>query len=397
MNVVQPTPARVLVADNSVVSRGVLTILLESSGYDVINVCDGLHAMQALHDHAFDLAILDHEMPKLDDVGALVELRATLPDLPVIICSHALTAEQTARYRELRVQELLLKPVDPHILRDKVSAMLARGKAQSAPAPTVASMPPFRSSSPGAASASLSPLASGPSRYAKKLQTDLQRLRDFRSIAVLEGRLGSGRFELALSLAPTTEAHTFVCHSDELSPEHLDQLLKPAAATTWPVCLVALDADRLDPARQTYLDEVLSGRVAAYANLSKRLRLILTAQTSLCELHFSELLLMRAVTATVVIPDFVDRWMDWADIARAVLRRAGSGHTTFDPEAVRWINRQKWTGDYMQLHRVVEIARRRAGLSPVITEADLVSALAAEPDFNDPLFHDLLFHVHSGE
>jgi DNA-binding NtrC family response regulator len=395
MIAVPPSHARVLVADNSVSSRGVLSILLESAGYDVILVGDGAHAVDALRAHAFDLAILDHEMPNLDDFGALVELRSAVPGLPVIICAESLAAEDAARYRELGVVELLIKPVDPHALRDKVTSILQRPSPQPAPV-SGASMPPFLRLHPDGESPGPCPLASGPSRFAKKLHTDLQRLRDFRSVAILEGPLGSGRFELAMSLAPAAHAHVFVCHADEFTTDHLARLFKPAGTTQQPVFLVILEADRLDAGRQAYLEDVLSGRVVDHATFGKRLRVALCAQRSLCDLHFNELLLMRGVTATLRIPDFVERWMDWADIARAILRRAGSGRTTFDPEAIRWINRHKWTGDYMQLHRTVEIARRHAGLSPVVTDAHLAHAASAEPACNDPLFHDLLFHVHSG-
>ncbi|MDF3058829.1 MAG: hypothetical protein K0R17_3044, partial [Rariglobus sp.] len=331
----------------------------------------------------------------LDDIGALTELRGVLPHLPVIVCAGSVTAEEAARYRELGIDELLTKPVDPHTLRDKVTEILTRDHSQ--PAPPRGSAPPFRSlhSTPDAPVPS--PLASGPSRYAKKLQTDLLRLRDFRSVAILEGRVGSGRFELALSLAPATNVHTFVCHADELTPAHLELLFKPAAATSNPVFFVALEADRLDATRQAYLEDLLCGRVQTHATLARRLRMVLCAQTSLCDLHFNELLLMRAVTATLQIPDFVDRWMDWADIARAILRRAGAGRGTFDPEAIRWINRHTWTGDYMQLHRTVELARRSAGIASIVTVAHLEQAVALERSCNDPLFHDLLFHVHSGE
>jgi DNA-binding NtrC family response regulator len=389
-----PKHARVLIADDSVVSQGVLVILLENAGYDVISVNDGHKAMEALRAHAFDLALLDDEMPNLDGIGAVAEIRSTLPRLPVIVCVATNTNDHATRYRELGVNDLLTKPVDPHVVRDKITRILSHHQPQS-PA-TNESASPFRGLHATTDVPVASPLASGSSRYAKKLQTELRRLRDFRSVAILEGPLGSGRFELALSLAPAVNTHTFVCQADELSAAHLDLLFKPAAATTNPVFLVILEAHRLDTQRQTFLEELIHGRVEALAALATRLRVVLCTQRSLCDLHFNELLLMRAVTATLIIPDFVERWMDWAEIARAVLRRVGAGRGTLDAEAIRWINRHKWTGDYMQLHRTIEIARRLAGVASVLTVAHLEAAVAAEPTCNDPLFHDLLYHVHSG-
>ena len=389
-----PVPARVLIADDSVVSRGGLIILLENAGYDVISVRDGHKAMEALRAHAFDLAILDNEMPNLDSLGALAELRGVLPRLPVIVCADTITADQAVSYRELGIDDLFTKPVDPQALRDKITLILTRRQPQLAFGNESAS--PFRGLHSTADAPVPSPLAAGPSRFARKLQTELLRMRDFRSVAILEGCVGSGRFEIALGLAPSVNVHKFVCHADELGARHLDLLFKPAAANSIPVFFVVLEADRLDADRQAFLQDLMTGRLEKHASLSKRLRLVLCAQTSLCDLHFNELLLMRAVTATLQIPDFVDRWMDWADIARAILRRVGAGRGTLDPEAVRWINRHTWKGDYMQLHRTIEIARRHAGIASVLTVPLLEYAVAAEPACNDPLFHDLLYHVHSG-
>ncbi len=388
-----PKHARVLIADDSVASHGVLVILLENAGYDVISVSDGHKAMEALRAHAFDLALLDDEMPHLDGIGAVSEIRSTLPRLPVIVCVATITNDHATRYRELGVDALLTKPVDPHVVSEKITHMLSRHQPQLAAANESAS--PFRGLHATADAPVASPLASGTSRHAKKLQTELLRMRDFRSVAILEGPLGSGRFELALSLAPAVNTHAFVCQADDLSAAHLDSLFKTAASTTNPVFVVVLEAHRLDSERQVFIEKLIHGRVEAYATLATRLRVVLCTQRSLCDLHFNELLLMRAVTATLMIPDFAERWMDWAEIARAVLRRVGAGRGTLDPEAIRWINRQKWTGDYMQLHRTIEIARRLAGVASVLTVTHLEAAIAVEPTCNDPLFHDLLYHVHS--
>ena len=390
MPAASPPPARVLIAYESFAGRGVFVILLENAGFDVIGVNDGHQAMAALRAHAFEVAVLDHEMPNLDDLGAIAELRETLPNLPVIVCADTLTPEQTARYRALGI-DLLTKPVDPHTLRNKITGLLTPSLTPVAGM----SAAPFRDLHTTPGTPVPSPLACGLSRFSWELKTELTRLRDFRSVAILEGRLGSGRFELAMSLAPAVNAHKFVCHADDLDAAHLDLLFKPIAADAIPVFLVVLEAHLLDAARQIFLSDLVSGRLPNYPSITKRLRLVLCPQTSLCELHFNELLLMRAVTSTFQIPDFKDRWMDWTEIARAILRRIGAGRSTFDPESLKWIKCQTWKGDYMQLHRTIELARRHAGVSSVLTTAHLETAIAAEPACNEPLFHDLLFHVHS--
>jgi DNA-binding NtrC family response regulator len=386
-----PPASRVLIADDSIVCRGVLVILLENSGYDVISVFDGNQALAALRSHPFDLAILDNDMPNLGGLGTLTELRTFLPQLPVIVCSGTVTAEQAARYRELGIDELLAKPVDPRTLRTKIAHILARRHPTNGTGDLSAA--PFPASE--AASAS-SPLLSGNSLLADNFRSGMASLGDFRSVAILEGPPGSGRFELALSLAPASHVHKFVCHADELSEAHLGILLAPAAHDEKPVFIVILDTDRLDEPRQTLLEQLVRGRLANHAALSKRLRLVLCAEKSLCDLHFDEFLLMRAVTSTRRMPDFSARRQDWAEISRAILRRVGTGRGTFDNAALRWIENYTWPGNYMQLHRTIELARRHAGVVSVLTLQHLEQGLADEPAFAEPLFHDLLFHVHSG-
>ncbi len=394
MTAVKSVPARVLISDDSIAHNGVLVILLENAGYDVISLCDGRRAIQALRDEVFDLAILDHDTAGMSSLDILTELRGFRPELPVIVCG-TVTADQAARYAELGIDHLLPKPVDPLALRDRIVDTFVRRHPNFDSHRLAA--PSFRVPLSTPTTPVLhSPIAAGVSKFARKLQTDLQRLRDFKSLAILEGPVGSGRFEIAISLAPSANVHTFVCHADEFTSDHFDRLLKPAAKDANPVFFVMLEADRLDTDRQAFIEDLLCGRVENHASLARRLRMVLCAQTSLCDLHFNELLLMRAVTATVRLPLFADRWMDWAAISRSILSRIGSGRSVFDPEAIRWINRYVWKGDYMQLHRTIELARRRAGIEPVITIAHLEHAVAMEAACNEPLVHDLLFHVHSG-
>ncbi|MFA6962826.1 MAG: response regulator [Opitutaceae bacterium] len=386
---------RILIADDSAASCGVLVILLENAGYEVVGVYDGYEALLSLQGHPFALAIINHQLSSLDGMELLIQVRRFLPALPVIVCASAITPQLSLRYRDLGITELLSKPVDPRALRDKVVQKLGHPLEPAAALPNT-TLTPFGRMKHATDSALPSPLIAGTSRISHQLKSDLQRLRDFRSVAILEGPHGCGRFEIAINIASPTDVHKAVCHADEFNAALLDNLLKPAHADTFPVLLVMMEADRLDHDRQVLLEDLMRSRLAPHAELSKRLRLILCAQSSLCDLHFNEFLLLRATTSTYTVPAFADRRMDWPDIARAILHRTGSGQRSFADEAVQWIREQTWPGHYMQLHRTIELARRLAGVIHTITVAHLEAALTKEPDFADPLFHDFLFHVHSG-
>ena len=385
------TSARVLLADDSVICRSVFVLLLENSGYEVTSVFDGREAIEALHSKPFELAILDNEMPNLDGIGALTELRGFCPDLPVIVCSGTVTPEQAVQYRTLGVNEVLTKPVDPRTLRDKIARILSDRRFH-APAKQAGNEAKRAEDSHRP-----SPLTAGPSKIAAKLTADLLRLRDFRSVAILEGRPGSGRFELALGSAPVSNSQKIAFHADAFNADRLDEMLKSANSHQLPLFIVMLDADRLDHAMQTLLENLVRGRIEKHADISKRLRLVLCAEKSLCDLHFNEYLLMRAMTSTYGIPDFSSRKEDWVEIAKAILHRASSGKDVFGAAALKWIELQPWPGDYMQFHRTIELARRQARLTAIVSAMQLQTAIASEAQCNDPLFHDMLFHVHSNE
>ena len=167
-----PSASRVLVAGDSLTCGGVLVIFLENAGYDVISVRDGNQALKALRLHPFDLAVLDHDMPDHGALAALTELRGFLPRLPVIVRAGPLSPHESSRYGELGAEILLCKSVDPAALREKINATL--GNTLLAPAFPC-------------------PLLAGRSLLAARLNTDVARLREFRSVALLEGRHGAGR------------------------------------------------------------------------------------------------------------------------------------------------------------------------------------------------------------
>jgi len=82
-------PIRVLVADDSVVVRRLVTNVLSSSpGIEVVGTApNGRIALAKIEQLDPDLVTLDIEMPDMDGIETLVALREQPPDLPVIMFS----------------------------------------------------------------------------------------------------------------------------------------------------------------------------------------------------------------------------------------------------------------------------------------------------------------------
>jgi two-component system chemotaxis response regulator CheB len=90
-------PLRVLAADDSAVMRGVLRTVfqLHASQGDIslprMELCglvrDGIEALEAVKELSPDVLLLDLEMPRLNGLQVLAQLRILAPGLPVIMCS----------------------------------------------------------------------------------------------------------------------------------------------------------------------------------------------------------------------------------------------------------------------------------------------------------------------
>lgn len=392
-----PAPsARILIADDSDVCRTVLAILLKNTGFDVTSVINGREAIAKLRAHPFDLAILDNDMPELDGLGTLAELRTFAPDLPVAIVSGTLSPTIRERYEALKIEAIYSKPVDPRKLRENIPAILEQRRR--APRNLATSDDGGHSVAPfqvlGDADAALEkPVFAGNSAQVRKLVSDFGRIRDFRAAATISGRAGAAFLDVAVAIAEERDAVLIACDAPRVSAEHLTKLFSPALLHTKPVLLIVLNSERLDVDQQELLDNLIAGGGALSA-FNGRARLILCAEADLGALadagEFNEMLLMRAGVMKLGIPALAQRQIDAAQIARAVLRRIGATNTKLAAPALAWIEQTPWPGDYAQLHRVVEIARLTRPTATELGQTDLEVALAQEPAWTKPLYHDLL-------
>jgi len=110
--------ARLLVADDNKVNRLLLTRSLELQGHRVAcaeNGCVALDMLRAATGaQAFDLLLLDMEMPEMTGFEVLEHLSAdaTLRDLPVIVTSSLEGIAHIVRCIELGAEDYLSKPVN---------------------------------------------------------------------------------------------------------------------------------------------------------------------------------------------------------------------------------------------------------------------------------------------
>ncbi|MDM0073224.1 adenylate/guanylate cyclase domain-containing protein [Variovorax sp. J2P1-59] len=121
-------PARLLVADDNKVNRLLMTRSLELQGHSVQCAENGRIALEMLRRDAFDLMLLDMEMPEMTGFEVLEHLTADvkLRDLPVIVTSSLEGVADIARCIELGAEDYLHKPVNAVLLKARIGASLEK-------------------------------------------------------------------------------------------------------------------------------------------------------------------------------------------------------------------------------------------------------------------------------
>lgn len=120
--------ARILVVDDTEDNRDLLVRRLQREGHATAVAVDGTEALALLRDSSFDLVLLDIMMPGMDGYQVLEQMRADdeLRHVPVILISALGDTDSVVKGIKLGAEDHLPKPFNPHILRARVGASLAR-------------------------------------------------------------------------------------------------------------------------------------------------------------------------------------------------------------------------------------------------------------------------------
>ena len=117
----------VLVADDNADILGLVTAVLERSGYEVVAVSDGAQALASVDKRKPDLAVLDITMPGIDGLEVLRRLRADTrtSGLPVVLLSAQVQEADVDRGFATGASAYLKKPFSPRELTERVADLLS--------------------------------------------------------------------------------------------------------------------------------------------------------------------------------------------------------------------------------------------------------------------------------
>lgn len=116
---------KILIADDSIVSRHLLEATLHKWGYEVAVACDGIEALEMLkQEHAPTLAILDWMMPGLTgpEVCRRLRQRAREPYTYILLLTSRSQKEDLIEGMESGADDYITKPFDQHELQVRLRA-----------------------------------------------------------------------------------------------------------------------------------------------------------------------------------------------------------------------------------------------------------------------------------
>jgi DNA-binding response OmpR family regulator len=124
--------ARLLFTDDDPILREFAKVHLSTENAMVATASDGEEAWAALKAEAFDLLLVDLEMPRLDGFGLVARIRAEprLAHLPVIVCTGREDISAIDRAFEAGATGFVTKPINWRLLSYQVRFVLRASRAE---------------------------------------------------------------------------------------------------------------------------------------------------------------------------------------------------------------------------------------------------------------------------
>ena len=118
--------ATILAVDDSASMRQMVAFTLKSAGHDVTEACDGQDALNKAKGNKFSLVISDVNMPIMDGITLIKELR-TLGDYkftPILMLTTESTGEKKQEGKAAGATGWIVKPFNPEQLLATINKVL---------------------------------------------------------------------------------------------------------------------------------------------------------------------------------------------------------------------------------------------------------------------------------
>ena len=135
-----PAGLRILVAEDNAVNRKIVEALLSPLQAAITFTENGVEALDVLRTQAFDIVLMDIQMPIMDGVEATRRLRSSdgpNARIPVVALTANVMEDQCRTYRMAGMDAEVPKPIDPRRLLAVIAALVRPGSGPTSAQPSV--------------------------------------------------------------------------------------------------------------------------------------------------------------------------------------------------------------------------------------------------------------------
>ena len=121
---------RILVVEDNEINASVLNMFLKKWGIRTKEAGNGLHAIELLKFHQFDLILMDLEMPEMNGYAATKIIRETDNSIPIIAFTATLLDDMDNLISKEGFNDYILKPFKPSDLKSIIEKFAPNRKIE---------------------------------------------------------------------------------------------------------------------------------------------------------------------------------------------------------------------------------------------------------------------------
>lgn len=114
--------AKILAVDDSASMRQMVTFTLKEAGYEVVEAADGVEALEKAKADSFDLVISDVNMPRMDGIELIRELRglSQFKFTPILMLTTESGDDKKQEGKSAGATGWIVKPFNPDQLLNTI-------------------------------------------------------------------------------------------------------------------------------------------------------------------------------------------------------------------------------------------------------------------------------------
>lgn len=119
---------KVLIVDDDKTTRKMISLILKSKGYEVVTAENGIEALQKLGLERINLILTDMNMPYMDGIEFIKQVRANpdMSNIPIVMITTEADEDEKRRAFEAGVDDYLVKPTNAEQISESMKKIVKK-------------------------------------------------------------------------------------------------------------------------------------------------------------------------------------------------------------------------------------------------------------------------------